>query len=102
MAFIVSTTVRIHTSACDSFVQWAARHGEAFAALRTALETSKGKPAGAIPLENGRWIWASGDTFVSYVLNDKPVFWFGRLGPMPLLRHRAVIVTDIRALPARQ
>lgn len=98
MKIVVSTRVKIHESVRDRFVEWSRHHGLSFASLKAELESAQGQPAGAIQLENGRWIWASGPTFVSYVLKDKPVAAFGTISLLPFLVDRYVVVTDIFAL----
>ena len=98
MLIIVSTKLKIHRTAQDRFVTWASGHAGTFAPLQAALETSQGKPDGAIQAENGRWMWAFGGTFVSYIIRDTPVALYGTTASMPFLRERHVIVTDIFAV----
>ena len=98
MQIVVSTHVKIHQSARDSFAAWSRMHSQSFAALKAELESSQGQPPGAIQSGSGRWMWASGGTFVSYVIKDKPVAVFGTTAALPFLANRYVIVTDIFAV----
>jgi hypothetical protein len=95
--FVVSVKLKVHNSARDRLKLWAQQHGKSFADLKAALEADKGEPAGAIRIGNGRWIWAVGGTFLSYVLKDEPVALFGRFS-LPFLVRRYAVVTDIFAL----
>jgi hypothetical protein len=98
MEIVVSSRVKIHALARVRFTDWARHHGQSFAPLKAALESAQGRPAGAIQMRNGRWIWAFGETFVTYVLKDEPVAKVGPTTLLPFFVDRFVIVTDIFAV----
>jgi hypothetical protein len=98
MVIVASSRMKIHSSARARFAEWARHHSQSFAPLKAALESAQGRPAGAIQLGNGRWIWAFGGTFVSFVLKDEPVAKVGPATPLPFLVDRFIIVTDIFAV----
>ena len=90
--------MKIHASARARFTDWARHRRQSFAPLTAALESAQGRPAGAIQMKNGRWIWAFGETFVSYVLKDEPAAKAGPTIPLPFFVDRFVIITDIFAV----
>ena|SRR5438874_13565129 len=98
MVIVASSRMKIHSSARARFAEWARHHSQSFAPLRAALESAQGRPTGAIEIGNGRWIWAFGETFVSYVLKDQPVAKIGRASPLAFFVDRFVIITDIFAV----
>jgi predicted nucleotidyltransferase len=78
------------------FAEWARHRRQSFAAIKSKLTSSKGEPAGAIEIGNGRWMFAFGGSFVSYVIKEQPVALFGKA--IPFLVRRQIVVTEIFAI----
>jgi hypothetical protein len=98
MEIVVSTKLKIHAAARDRFTEWARTQGKSFPDLKAALESSHGRPAGAVQIGNRRWLWTHKNTFVSYVIKDQPVFGMGGTVVLPFLVDRCIIVTDVFSL----
>lgn len=60
MRIVISSHVKIHSSARDRFARWSQQHGRSFAELKEELESTQGQPAGSMLVGKDYWTWKNG------------------------------------------
>ena len=98
MRFVISVEIRVHRSAQARFTDWIMNHKTAFQQIRNELRVSLGIPIGTKQLQNRKWVWSHADTFISYVIRDKPLTAMSGRVSLPVFVQREVTITDIFAV----